>query len=298
MLLVTGATGHTGRFFVKNLIDNNFQGKIKFLIRKNSNTSFLDNSGLNFEKVVGDINDCQALDSIMSGVEEIVHIYNIRQSVDVIKLAIKNNVKKVVCVHTTGIYSKLKSSKVYQDIEDEIFKIIKSQVIKVVILRPTMIYGDLCDHNIKYLVKMVDKIPVLPIFNHGNSLIQPINARDLGKACYQVLKAPDEIIKTDYILSGDRPITIIEALKLISKELNKKTIYINFPLWFGVFGAYCLKIMSFNKINLVEKIQRIGEDRSYAHLDAQKDFGFKPEPFEEGIKREIKEYLQTKNFKA
>ena len=90
-----------------------------------------------------------------------------------------------------------------------------------------MIYGDLCDKNMSKFIKMVDKFRILPVINGGRSLLHPVNARDLGKAFYKVLMSPEETSGKAYDLSGEKPITMIHVFKLISKYLNKKTIYIN-----------------------------------------------------------------------
>ena len=52
-----------------------------------------------------------------------------------------------------------------------------------------------------------------------------------------------------------------------------------------------MKIISFKKIDLKEKVQRLVEPRAYSHDDAIKDFDYNPKPFIEGIEKEIKLYL-------
>lgn len=69
---------------------------------------------------------------------------------------------------------------------------------KVTILRPTMIYGDLCDSNMSKFIKMIDKFRIMPAINGGRSLIQPVNARDLGKAFYTVLMTPEKTDRKAY----------------------------------------------------------------------------------------------------
>jgi len=292
MLLVTGITGHTGRYFLQELINHKYEGPIRCIVRETSDTSLLDNSGLNIEKVYGDIHDEAFLEKVTEGVHEIIHIINIRHTLRVLNAAIKNNVKRIVSVHTTGIFSKFRiASEEYVIIEKEIKDILSNNDISMSILRPTMIYGDVCDRNMSKFIKMVDRFRVVPVINHGKSLIQPVNARDLGKAYYDVLMMPAEKAKSEYILSGEKPITILEAFKLISKNLGKKTTFISFPLGFGVFLAKVLKGISLGKIDYVERVQRMSEDRSFSHKEATNDFGYRPEPFEVGIAREVKEYL-------
>ncbi len=85
---------------------------------------------------------------------------------------------------------------------------------------------------------------------------------------------------------------MIDAFKLISKELNKKTVYISVPLSLGVLMARVLKTLTLGKIDYIERVQRMGEDRSYSHEKATNDFGYNPMTFEEGIQIEVQEYLE------
>lgn len=295
MLLVTGITGHTGRYFLQELIDHKYEGPIRCIVRETSDTSMLDNSGLNIEKVYGDINDIELVRKAMNGVTEIMHIYNIHHSPMIVEIAIENNVKRAILVHTTGIYSNFKhASQTYKDIEKKVSELTSKPncPTKITILRPTMIYGDLCDSNMSKFIKMIDKFRVMPVINGGRSLIQPVNARDLGKAFYTVLTSPDETTGKAYDLSGEKPLQMIEVFKLISDNLNKKTIFISIPLGFGVFLARVVKIFSLGKADYVEKVQRMSEDRSYSHEDAKNDFNYKPISFKDGIKIEVNQYLK------
>jgi uncharacterized protein YbjT (DUF2867 family) len=299
MLLVTGITGHTGRYFLQELINNKYEGPIRCIVRKRSDTSLLDSSGLNIEKVVGDLDDQELLNDAMVGVDTVMHIYNIHHSPMIVEAAIRNNVKRAILVHTTGIYSKFKNaSQEYKEIEKRVSELTKDChcQTRVTILRPTMIYGDLCDRNMSKFIKMVNKLRIMPVINHGNSLIQPVNARDLGKTFYTVLMRPAETSGKDYDLSGDKPIKMIDLFKSISKELNKKTFFISVPLSLGVFMARILKIIMLGKIDYIERVQRMGEDRSYPHDNATRDFGYNSMTFEEGIHIEVQEYLKQNSI--
>lgn len=294
MLLVTGITGHTGKYFLQELISHKYKGLIRCIVRETSDTLLLDKSGLNIEKVVGDLNDRDFLGKVMVDIDIIVHIYNIKHSPAIVELAIKNDVKRIILVHTTGIYSKFKyASKEYKDIEEKVSELItdKDCLTKLTILRPTMIYGDLCDKNISKFIKMVDKLKVIPVIDGGKSLIQPINARDLGKAIFDVLISPQTDGKT-YDLSGEKPIKIIELFKLISQQLGKRRVFISVSLKIAVFMARVLKMLTLGKFDFEEKVQRMGEDRSYSHANAARDFGYKPISFEEGLQIEINQYLR------
>jgi uncharacterized protein YbjT (DUF2867 family) len=295
MLLVTGITGHTGRYFLKELIDNMYEGPIRCAVRETSDTSLLDNSGLDIEKVIGNLDDPNFIDRVMTDVETVMHIYNIHHSPLIVRAANEKKVKRAILVHTTGIYSEFKyASEGYKNIEEEIkgLKEDPNSATKITILRPSMIYGDLCDRNMSKFIKMVDKLKIMPVINGGNSLIQPVNARDLGKTFYTVLMSPEVPNGQAYDLSGEKPIRMIDAFKAISKELNKKTVYISVPLSFGVLMARVLKTFTLGKIDYVERVQRMGENRNYSHGYATRDFGYTPMPFEKGIQIEVGQYLE------
>lgn len=299
MLLVTGITGHSGRYFLRELVENGYEEAIRCVVRKGSDTSMLDACGLKIEKIVGDILDEDFVNRAMKGVDAVVHIINIRHTPRIIGAAINNRVPRAICVHTTGIYSKFKvASAEYKDIESKLEKLIIGAEIKVTILRPTMIYGDMCDRNMSRFIKMLDRLRFFPVINQGKAEIQPVNARDLGKAYYRVLMMPSEKARSFYILSGERPVTMFDAFTLIRQNLGKNTTFISFPLGFGVFLARCLKLTTLGMVDYVEQVQRMGEDRCFSHEDAARDFGYCPESFEIGIAREVKEYLSRRTAES
>ena len=60
-------------------------------------------------------------------------------------------------------------------------------------------------------------------------------------------------------------------------------------------AAYILKIISIGKIDIVEKILRMNETRTFDYKKATEAFGYSPIEFEEGLEKEIDEYLYYKN---
>ena len=138
----------------------------------------------------------------------------------------------------------------------------------------------------------------MPVINGGKSLIQPVNARDLGKAFYDVLMSPEKTSGKTYDLSGDRPVQILDVLKLIAKNLNKERKFINIPISLGVFISEVTKLFSLGKFDYVEKVLRMTEDRSYSHELASIDFAYGPMSIETGIQIEVEQYLFVKRRKG
>lgn len=295
MLLVIGATGHTGRYFLEELDKNQYKGKIRFLVRKESDKKVFEKYNLDYEIIQGNLESSKEdLQKACKDVDTILEIYNIRYSLNVLESALKENVKRIIFVHTTGIYSKYKmASAEYKQIEKEVIEKSKGKI-DITILRPTMIYGDMCDHNVSKFIKMMDKMRIYPMIAGGKAKIQPVNARDLGKAYYQVLINEEKTKNKEYNLSGETPISIKDMLKSILKYLDKKSIFIPIPLWLSVACAYILKVITLGKVNIVEKVLRMDEDRCFDNTDAKNDFGYTTIDFQEGLEKEVKQYQSNK----
>ena len=292
MLAVTGITGHSGRFFLNQLVAGAYQGQIRCLVRTMSKAEGLLASGLDVELVEGSLDDEATVRKLLTGVETVVHIANIHYSPRILRIGKELGVKRFVLVHTTGIYSKFKSASAeYIDIEQQIQPMM--QDLNVTILRPTMIFGDLNDYNISKFIRFVDTFPILPVVGNGGSLVQPVNARDLGKALYDVLSVEAAVGKA-YDLSGEKALSIRQLYGTIADMLGKKRVIVNVPMGLCVLAAKVLRLVSFGKVDVIEKVQRMGEDRSYSHQAAAEDFGYAPETFEVGLRREVDAYVALK----
>lgn len=293
MLYVTGITGHTGRWFLDKLVKEKYQGKIRCLVRENSNTELVDSSGLDVEKVYGDLDDTEFLIASMKNVKTIMHIAGILKSNNVMGAALKNDVKWVILVHTTGRYSKYKSaSEEYMNIEDEILK--QRNQIGITILRPTMIYGSFRDRNMIKLVDFLYRHKFFPMFGKGENLMQPVHAKDLGYAYYEVLINKEITFNKEYNLSGKVPLKYIDMIRCVSNALGRKNIIVKIPFWISVLAARVYNTISKKAIISVEQVLRMQEDKAFNHEEAAKDFGYDPMSFDEGIVEEVKEYLNSR----
>lgn len=289
MLAVTGITGHTGRFFIHEMVKNHYQGHMKCLVRTMGKANCIVESGLDAEIIEGSLDNEADIKKLLTGVSTVIHIANIHYSPSILRIGKECGVQRFILVHTTGMFSKYKSaSQGYIDIENQIAPHMEEY--GVTILRPTMIFGDMCDYNISKFIQLVDRSFILPVVSGGYALIQPVNARDLAKALYQALKVPETMGKA-YNISGSDAVSIRKLYRMIGGALGKKRMIVSFPMWLCVFAARVICFFSSGKIDLVEKVQRMGEDRSFSHEAATLDFGYIPESLENGIQREVDEYI-------
>tara|TARA_B100000787_G_C16148627_1_gene275499 strand:+ start:105 stop:1004 length:900 start_codon:yes stop_codon:yes gene_type:complete len=288
-LLVTGATGRSARYFFERLEAENYEKKIKCLVRKNSQIEHLRDYKLNLEFILCDIENIDCLKNSMEGVKTVLHTASIRFSKAVIKAGTAAGVDWFICVHTTGRYSKFKSASAeYIEIEEGLLK----EHSNLTILRPTLIYGSSRDQNFWRLINFINSYNVFPVFGSGKNLLQPVNAEDLGNAYFQVLQNRSNTFGKQYNLSGRDQVTYISILKDISSALGKKVLFIYLPIWISLVGAYLMNMLLGSRFPIsVEQVQRMTEDKIFSFEDASKDFGYSPINFKDGIRREVDELI-------
>lgn len=281
MLLVTGITGLTGRFLYRELMQGKEALRVKFLIRKTSDISWMGSGAHHL--CYGDVTSVEDLVRCMDGVRAVIHLVNIRHSPQIIDACRQSGVDRVIFINTTGMYS---NYQVYANLYHELEKGIKSSSLKYTIIRPTMIYGNHLDKNIHKLVRLVKKYPAIPVVGDGSSLMQPIYAGDLAKAIYLAF-TNNKSIKQEYNVAGSEPISYLNLLKIIANALGKKTFFFHVPFSLALVAGRVGDIIPNGLIDL-EKVKRLSEDKVFDYSLVERELGFNPLPFSEGIKLEVK----------
>ena len=316
LLYVTGITGHSGSWFLERMereaakiggMPLPFAG-VRCAVRPGSDASRLEASPLGIEIARGDLDDIDFLLRSMRGARAVLHIASIFTSPNVVEAALRSGVEWLVMVHTTGRYSKYKSaSEEYIRIEEAILSM--RDKIGVTVLRPTMIYGSSRDRNMWKLVDFLHRHTLFPLFGAGANLMQPVHARDLGNAYYDVLANRERTFNRDYNLPGKRPISYLDLVRRVSRTLAQccadgegspdglskgRNVIVKVPLALSILGAKLYNAVSRTPVISVEQVLRMQEDKAFDYVDAARDFGYAPLSFEEGIVEEVREYLASR----
>lgn len=298
ILAVTGLSGKkSGGIFCEELgrnlstVSALFPAGVRAICRDSTNIEKANMLIPDLQVCRGELTDEEFLYETLVDVDTLVHIAGIHWSIPIVNAAAKAGVRRLILVHTTGVYSKYKAAGAeYKKIDEHVYSICEKNNIKLTICRPTMIYGRPCDNNMIAFIKMVDKLPLMPVVNGARYELQPVNYKDLGKAYYQVLVNEDKTVGRDYNLSGDEPILLRDIFELIGEILGKKVHFISCPFLVAYLGAWIIYLITFGKKDFREKVQRLCEPRTFSHEEATQDFGYRPMTIEAGLREEIKEY--------
>ena len=281
-IFVTGATGFTGSRVIPLLLKNGYEARC--LYRLASDRTPL--AGLDIDWALGDISDSHSLTTTMQGTDVLVNIASLGFGhADSIVAAAKNaGIKRAIFISTTAIFTKLnaKSKAVRMAAE----RTIETSGLDYTILRPTMIYGSPRDRNMWRLIRFMRVSPIVPVFGDGKYLQQPVHVDDVAAAVLACLNM-DQTIGKSYNLAGKHPLTYNEVIDTIARQMEKRVWKIHVPSKPVVFLLALFERMRIPFPIKAEQVLRLNENKDFSYAEAQKDFGFSPLAFEEGIGLEL-----------
>lgn len=300
-LVLTGVTNNPGRVCVEYIgsnaerIHGMFPGGVRAVCRASSDTADYRRLLPDDEVRICDLTDPDGLREAFEDADTVLHMAGIYWSRQVADAAAFCGVRRLIAVHTCGIYSKYKEAgEEYRRIDEYCYKVSRDNGIALTILRPTMIYGNSRDRNVIKFITMADRLPLMPMVNGGRYELQPVHYRDLGKAFYDVLVNEESTAGRDFILSGRSPILLRDMFTEIGRNLGKEMRFISCPYPIAYTGAAVINGLTLGRIDYREKVKRLCEPRAYGHAEASEAFGYDPRPFEEGIAEEVREYRDRK----
>ena len=277
--LITGSNGYLGSSFIDQFENKYLFEKFSLLNQK------LEDINFNSIEVVL---HCAAL--VHQKIEhpyEKYHEINVDYPVKLARLAKQNGLKQFIFISTIAVYGedeeKLDENTICNPItqygkskleaEKELFKLNDDDFI-VSILRLPMIYGKDAPGNIDSLVKLVKKLPIIPLdrIENKRSFIS------IQNLCYIINEVIMQNQSGIFLASDDEPISTSRLIELIANNLDKK--------------VYLIKIPFFE--SLIELVKPSFHKRLYGSLEidnsiTKEKLNLKnPYSVEEGIKLMIK----------
>jgi UDP-glucose 4-epimerase len=232
-LLITGSSGFVGSYFINKYKD-------KYEIK---NFSFLkdDINSLNCSDI-DVVFHLSALVHQMGGASaEEYEKVNVTQTLELARKAKASGIKHFVFMSTVKVYgeetesqytenstcnpedeygkSKLKAELELLKLEDDNFK--------VSIVRTPIVYGYGVKANIKSLVNLVKKVPVLPFGSIENKRSMVY----IGNLCHLVNEIITQQKSGVFLASDDEPLSTSILIELIAKNLDKKIYLVKIPFF-------------------------------------------------------------------
>ena len=268
-VLVTGATGYTGRVLTKKLVEAGL--KVNAIARPSSNLQPLE--GLDVTWFRGQVYDEDTIEQAMQGVEYVFHVAaafreakSTEQDYRNIHLvstqllaasALKQaSFKCLVLVSTMGVHGHIKNppgdetsaygpGDLYQStkVEAEVWlnEFAPKNNLSYSIIRPCAIYGP-GEPRLLKLYKMANK-PIFPILGSGKCWYHMVHVEDLSNGIIRAATHPNAEGEA-FLIGSTNPIALEDMARLIAKVYNKKLRVLRMPIqpffWLGdICEAVC-----------------------------------------------------------
>ena len=233
-LLLTGSSGFIGEYF-KNKYSNKYNIQTFSFLKD-------DFKSLSVERIDVVIHLSAIVHQMDGASSKEYERVNIAQTLDLAKKAKASAAKHFVFMSTIAVYgvetgiisentncspindygkSKLKAEQELQKLEDDNFI--------VSIIRPPIVNGYKAPGNMKSLINLVQKVPVLPFGNIQNkrSMIY------VGNLCFFMDAIIEKRMSGVFLVADERAVSTTELIELIAQALGKKVYLVRVPFFEG-----------------------------------------------------------------
>jgi uncharacterized protein YbjT (DUF2867 family) len=282
LLLITGATGHTGNKLTRRLLKEGY--RVRILSRSKEKVAKVFGPGFEGETFLGDLEQPASLPAALKGCDALVSLSHVRFAPVLVEACRRTGVLRALFTSSARRYTRFPDPTADAVRTGE--AAIRESGLEFTIIRPTMIFGDERDANLTHLVRLLRRLPVFPVPGGGSNLVQPTFVHDLVNVIVRALQSPAALCK-EYDIAGPDPLTYRAMIRSIAGALGKKVWVAPIPLaatlW--LIGLY-EKVARRPRVTR-DQIRRFGEDKTVDITRARRELGYAPISFDEAIARKI-----------
>lgn len=270
-LLVTGATGFTGRRVVRALRRDGH--RVRAFARTTSDRSVLP---ADLDVARGDLADPATLAQALIGCDALVNVASLGRghAPGIVEAARLARIERSVFVGTTSVRTTISSASKAVRLKAE--RAVLEGGIGATLIRPTMIYGAPGDRNLERLLRFVARWPIVPIPGSGRGLQQPVHVDDVADAIAAVTPRGD-LAGRAFDVAGPQPLTFRDLVRTVVRVLGRRRLLVRVP-------ALLARVVASR-----EQVARLAEDKSCDVAAARLAFAFEPRAFEDGVGAEALE---------
>jgi uncharacterized protein YbjT (DUF2867 family) len=283
---VTGGSGFLGVHVVPRLVAAGFE--VTALARSAAAAAVVTAGGA--EAMAGDLDDPASLDAafLASGAEALVNLASLGfgHAPAIVAAAEEAGMKRAVFVSTTAVATTLDSRSKSVRLAAE--ETVRASGLEWTILRPTMIYGSARDRNMARLLRLVGRVPVVPLPGGGRRLQQPVHVDDLAAAVVAALTTRAAVGQV-YDVAGPEPLTLRQVVLDAGEALGRRPRTVTVPLAPLIGLARIYERTTSTPRLKAEQLQRLAEDKVFDIAAARRDLGYAPRSFAQGIREQAEQ---------
>lgn len=277
-VLLTGASSQIGVFALPLLVKAGF--RVIAVSRKGKPDDFPEFDAVEWLNETGALNAARDFDYLLSaGPLQIARKFLERGT----------QFKTAVAFSSSSVETKLQSGNTFERdqirdllfLESELISLSETRGMKLVIFRPTLIYGCGMDTNISRLAGWIRRFGVMPVNGRAEGLRQPVHAQDLAAvACTALLNRND--LPPVMNLSGGDTLSYSDMVNRVFSAFGKPARLLRLPQWLFVLIAALANTMNLTSGINSEMIRRQRSDLVFDDRQARALLNYEPRPFAPG----------------
>ena len=280
---VTGGSGFLGGFVIPHLLEQGYA--VTALARSDAAGALVE--ALGATPLKGDLDSGDSLRSAFEAAAPSVLVnlasLGFGHAPTIVQAAEAAGLRRAVFVSTTAIFTKLNAPSKEVRIDAECT--IQGSDLDWAIVRPTMIYGTPDDRNMWRLLRLVRRVPLVPMPGGGRTLQQPIHVADLAQAVVATLQT-DVAVGKAYDVAGPEALTFRQIVSRAGAAVGRSPKALPLPARPIIRALARLEATGRSIPLKAEQVERLIEDKVFDISEAVADLGFSPRSFDEGIRAE------------
>ncbi|MGH8592801.1 MAG: complex I NDUFA9 subunit family protein [Gammaproteobacteria bacterium] len=253
VITIFGGTGFLGSALVKRLLTEGYRVRVAVRDPGKAKTLLDEEHSARIEAVSADVRDRGSVAKALIGAAAAVnavghyveykgasfHDVHVRGAENLAREASRAGVTRFI--HLSGIGAELGSASRYIRARAEGELAVKDAFPGATLFRLSVVFGP-GDALFRSLANMIRRLPVIPLFGRGETLLQPVYVMDVADAAVAALQRT-EAKGMLYELGGPKAYSYRALVEFVAKELHRKRVLIPLPFLFWEAAAALLGVM-------------------------------------------------------
>lgn len=228
-----------------------------------------------------DCRDAEMLARSLRGTDMLVHNAGIGLGAHVAEAVRMSDIARVVAISSAAVTSRSRASALSYRVGEEA---LVSAHRRVLLVRPTMIYGSSRDRNVHHAISFARRFGFLPLVGDGSAKIQPIHFRDLAAAVGDLAEGDAGGIVH---AGGAQAVALRDAAAAILDALEMPRRMLRVPYSLARMAGTLGDRVTGRRI--LERVDRMLEDRIVDNARLLQLTSVRPRDFQTGVRDQVRE---------